>query len=463
MAIVSPNHNRVDHTRVCSGGQREFWGVAVIGIQTRRELRSSPPPQRGLAGYLLLPRPKDLVKGWLVILTYALGLLSTGQVNATSVLRALLVAAVVELLVYQARYQWNDVRGFVADQSHPSSSGRRRLPGPLARAHAHVSASCAVAGVRLAVTGVLILALPGLHLGAVLGFAVAGVYGVAIAYEILRSLSTGHNGVTPAPVRPGTVLLWLTVGAGYAVRGLVGFGLAVDLWKRPTLLVAATVTLWCYGIAFVTCRWAVEVTAFAAIRNGRVAWQARAEQAREHQLALTRWIPSRSTGGVTEIVDWAPLRERTALAAPWNLATVVAGASAAVTGWLLAGSCSVRDALIIATAGAAATLTAVSVSRGRALAVAIAALLLSGAFDVLAAPRPLLAVLPWLLLMGAYLFSTTRTLRKLGRPNRFAPWAHAIVAGVVRLIVGRSTWEAMQRSRECTHDPAWAIRPQPWS
>src|SRR5437588_6762603 len=158
--------------RVCSRRYREIWGVAVIEIRSRRESNMSPPPQPGLARYLLLPRPKDLFKGGIIALTYALGLLTTGGAGTPSVLRALLVASVVELLVYQARYQWNDVRGFVADQNHPSSSGRGRLPGPLARARAHVAASCAVAGARLAVTGALIFALPGLHLRGVLGFAV---------------------------------------------------------------------------------------------------------------------------------------------------------------------------------------------------------------------------------------------------------------------------------------------------
>lgn len=437
-------------------------GVAVIEIRTQRESNMPPPPQSGLARYLLLPRPKDLFKGGIIALTYALGLLSTGGVTTASVLRALVVASVVELLIYQARYQWNDVRGFVADQYHPSSSGRRRLPGPLIRARAHVGASCAVVAARLAVTGLLIFAVPGLHLGGVLGFAVAGVFGAAIAYEILRSLSTGRDAAARAPIGAGTVLLWVTVGAGYAVRGLVGLGLAVDLWKRPTLLVAATVTLWCYGIAFVTCRWAVEMTEFAAIRRGRVTWHARADQAREHQLALTRWIPTR-VGGVADIVDWAPLGGRTSLTAPWNLATVVAGGAAAVTGWLLVGSCTVKDAVIIVAVGAVATLIAVCTSRGRPVAVVVAALLLSGAYLLLAAPRPLSAVLPWLVVMIAYLSNTTRTLRTFRRPNRFISLAHAVVVGTVRLVVGRPTWEAMQRSGQHIPRPPQAIRAHPWN
>jgi hypothetical protein len=435
--------------------------VAVIEVQTRRESKLSPP-QPGLARYLLLPRAKDLFKGWIIVLTYALGLLTTGQVSTASVVRAVLVASVVELLVYQARYQWNDVRGFVADQNHPSSSGRRRLPGPLIRARAHVAASCAVAAARLAITGVLIFAVPRLHLGGVLGFAIAGVFGAAIAYEVLRSLSTGQGGTASSPIAAGAVLLWVTVGAGYAVRGLVGLGLAVDLWNRPTLLVAAAVTLWCYGIAFVTCRWAVEMTEFAAIRDGRVAWQARADQAREHQLTLTRWIPSRA-GDVADIVDWAPLRGRTSVTAPWNLAAVVAGGAAAITGWLLIGSCTVKHAVIIVGVGAVATLVAVYASRGRPLVVIVAALLLLGAYTLLAAPRPLPAVLPWLVLMIAYLSNTTRTLRKFRRPNRFITLTRAVIVRVVRLVVGRPTWEAMQRSDKRFMSASQAIRSHLWS
>ena len=282
------------------------------------------------------------------------------------------------------------------------------------------------------------------------------------SYEVLRSISTGRSDVVPAPIRPGVVLLWLTVGAGYVVRGVVGLALAVDLWKRPMLLVAAVVTLWCYGIAFVTSRWAVEATAFAAVRGARVVWNARADQAREHLLALARWLPVRIAGGVTEIADWAPLRERTALTAPWNVATILAGAAAAVTGRLLCGSCSVQHGLIVAAVGAVAAVIAVWVSRRRALVVVGAALLLGATLTILPAPRPILAGLPWLLLMSAYLFSTTLTFRKFGSSNAFASVVGRITAATTRIIVGRCTWKAMQHCAERREeDPAWAIPPQP--
>ncbi|MDT5145454.1 MAG: hypothetical protein QOC58_99 [Mycobacterium sp.] len=438
--------------------------VTVVGFDTRRGRRARPQRERAMAGYLLIPRPKDVVKGWLVVTTYTFAALSAGELNPAFVLRAVLVVAVVELLVYQARYQWNDVRGFVADQNHPSSRARGRLPGPVTRAHAHVSASCAVAGLLLAATGALIVAFPGLHLGGVLGFAVVGVFGVAIAYELLRSLSTGRSGLGLPRIRPGLVLLWLTVGAGYAVRGLVGLALAVDLWKRPTLLLAALVTLWCYGISFVTARWAVEATAFAAIRDGRVNWNARSDQAREHQLALSRWIPSRVAADVTDTSVWAPLAERTALTAPWNLATVAAGTAAALTGRLLAGACSVHDGLAIAAVGAVTTLAAVCTPRRRTPVVAVAALLLLGALALLNSSITLLAVSPWVVLMGAYVFFTSRTVAKLSRGSRLTRLARRVVAAIACAVVGRSTWQAMRRSaEEREEDPTCVVPSQRWN
>jgi hypothetical protein len=39
-----------------------------------------------------------------------------------------------------ARYQWNDIRGFVAGQHHPAERDRGRLPGPIERVRARVAA-----------------------------------------------------------------------------------------------------------------------------------------------------------------------------------------------------------------------------------------------------------------------------------------------------------------------------------
>lgn len=431
--------------------------MTAIGMRTRQVLGPTRTGQRTLAGYLLMPRPKDLIKGLLVVATYLLGALGTGQLDSQSLARGLVVLAAVELLVYPARYQWNDVRGFVADQSHPSAAERGRLPGPLHKARAHVGASCAVAAARLAITGLLVVLLPSLHLSGLLTAAVAGVFGVAVVYEFLRSTSTGRSGAVPPPVRPGIVLLWCVVGAGYAVRGMVGLACAIDMGTRPMLAAGAAISLWCYGIAFVTARWAIEATAFATAENGRLTWTARADQAREHLLALARWLPQPIDLPHNDIRDWSPLAQRTAATAPWNLAMVGAGATAALSGRLLCGSCPVTEGLLIAIFGGLFTAAALWSAGRREITVATTALLVSGALTVLHGPRTALAVLPWLLLMGAYLFSTTRTLRKLERPNRLGRLARRIGAVTARRVVGAATWQALQPGGQSKRERhAWA-------
>src|SRR4051794_815510 len=92
---------------------------------------------RSLVSYLVIPRPKDLGKAVIVPLGMTVGFISVGEVTASGLVRGLIVWAVLELLVYQARYQINDVRGFAADQQHPDAASRGRLPGPLERGRAH--------------------------------------------------------------------------------------------------------------------------------------------------------------------------------------------------------------------------------------------------------------------------------------------------------------------------------------
>lgn len=59
---------------------------------------------RSLHSYLLVPRPKDLVKALIVPLTFAVGVAGPGGVSTTVLWHAALVWVVLELLVYQARY-----------------------------------------------------------------------------------------------------------------------------------------------------------------------------------------------------------------------------------------------------------------------------------------------------------------------------------------------------------------------
>ena len=433
----------------------------------RRRVPASPAvttARRTLLGYLLMPRPKDLFKAALMPAVLGWGVLAAGGVDARTVLRAAVVLAVLELLVYPARYQWNDVRGFVADQRHPAEADRGRLPGPMGSARAHIRASCVVALLRLAATAALPFLVPGLHLGGPLLAITVGVFGVAIAYEWLRGHATGRSGAVPAPLTPGIVLLWLTVGAGYVVRGLAGLTLVLNPREHPALTVAAGVTLWAYGVAFVTSRWAIEATAFARLDDDRVVWSAEARHAREHLLGLVRWLPRRvrADDAVSSSASWPPLRRGTSLWAPWNLAVIVAGAAAALTGRLAAGPATTTDALTVAVAGAVVAVAVAVVAfvarpglpvRGAAT-VAGAAVLVIVLLLQRQVAEPVIAVVPWTAVLIAYVYFTGRCRQTMGAIGRWLRRPVEVAgAPVARLVLGRETWNLLA-VRDGRHEQA---------
>jgi hypothetical protein len=371
---------------------------------------------RTLAGYLLIPRPKDLVKAVVVPLTFAVGAAASGGVSTTRLWQAALVWLVLELLVYQARYQWNDVRGFAADQAHPDRVARGRLPGPIERARPHIAASLVVAGARLALTGAVAVAAPGLR-GIVLAMTV-GVFGVAFVYEHVRSRATGRTNEVPVPLHASLVALWAAVGAGYAVRGMTGLALAVDLGGRPALVIAATLAMWGVGVVFVTCRWTLEAMCFASFHGGRVVWDARRAKAREHTLGLVRWLPRRVAPTAHDPSRWRALQGPTPATAPWHVSLVVAAGAAAVMGRLLVGALDVATGVGVALVAAAAAVAITRLPRGRRTAALAAAVALCGLQSLASLDRPLVATLPWLVVTVGYACFTQQCASEVGRPLR---------------------------------------------
>ncbi|MFF3342762.1 hypothetical protein [Streptomyces flavidovirens] len=303
-------------------------------------------------------------------------------------------------------------------------------------------ASCTVAVTRLAGVASLALAWPALHLGPVLAAVTAGVFGIAVFYEALRAKCTGRSGEVPPPLGPGVIALWIVIGAGYVVRGMAGLALAVDLGEEPALAVAAAVALWAFGIAFVTSRWALEATAFARADHGRLIWSARPEHAREHLLALVHWLPPRIDAPTP--ADWMPLRGRTSPAAPWNMALVVAGTAAALTGSLLTMPGSHAGVALTTALGALATAAAVLSPQRRPLVVLAGA---AGQWAALLLQRethPLPTLLPWLSVMIAYLVFSSRSLNTIGvLSRRLRSVCTVPLAPIARAVLGPATWNAV--------------------
>lgn len=385
--------------------------------RSRAAAQTGSTAGRTLASYLLVPRPKDLVKAIVLPLAFAVGIAVERDVAAAQLGAAALVWMALELLVYQARYQWNDIRGFAADQAHPDAASRGRLPGPLEKAGPHISASIAVLVLRLVLTAALAVAFP--ELAAILVAMTVGVFGVAVVYERLWSAATGRTSQVPVPLRPALVALWVAVGAGYAVRGLTGLALAVDLGGRPGVVALAAVSMWALGVVFVTCRWTLEAMCFGEFRDGRLTWQVRPDQAREHTLGLVRWVPSTAPDDPeASPCSWRALQGRTPLTAPWNLALVVSAAAAAAVGQLLAGAAGAGAPAAVLVAGGLLALAVVRTPGRRRLvtvAGAVALLLLNATTGT---PDPLVAILPWLVVMAAYGCFTRQCSDEIGRPLR---------------------------------------------
>jgi hypothetical protein len=382
--------------------------------------------ERSLAGYLLLPRPGDLIKAWIFPAGFLLGVLAAGGASGREIVRAAVTWIVLELLIYQARYQWNDIRGFAADQRHPDRVSRGRLPGPASSGPRHIRASALVAVARLGLAALVALALGLLQLALpVLGLALA-VFGVAALYELFRSRATGNGDQVPPPLTHDIVALWIVVGGGYAIRGFSGLALGTDLFGAPWLPLAAVLAFWAFGVAFVTGRWALEALAFARLDDrGRLDWEVQAGQAREHTLALVRWLPSwraraGSSGPGRSVEEWRPLAARTSMLAPWSLAAVLAAAAAAVSGRLLAGSAAPPETALMGIAGGATAAVVLAAPRERWIRWIGGGIALTALAAGVSSPRPLLATLPWLCLLGAHLFFTSQSPKTLPHPVRSA-------------------------------------------
>jgi hypothetical protein len=372
--------------------------------------------ERTLRSYLLLPRPGDTSKWAIIPAGFLLAVLATGSGSWMLFGQAVLVWLVIEYLVYQARYQWNDVRGFASDQAHPDRQSRGRLPGPMELGRRNRTLSIVVALARLAAAaGIILLLSP--RSTPVAGIAAAAVLIVALGYETLRSVAAVPGQArTAVRTRPVVLALWLVSGLGYLVRGLTGLALAVDLHRHWQLGLVAGCALWAGGVGFVTARWAVESIAFGRPADGRISWTATPEQAREHLLALARWLPlpDRPPADRSGLRRWRALRHGSSPTAPWNLAMLLTLPLSAAGGVQLIG---IRAAGTLAVAAAAGLLLAAGLilrPRWSIAAAGLAALAITE--SVMGVPRCWFAVLPPLLASALYLCSMRQCLAEIGKP-----------------------------------------------
>lgn len=234
--------------------------------------------ERPLWSYLLIPRPDDLIKGLFFVGFYVVGLL-VFQPASTDGWAVLWVVVALEYLIYQARYQWNDIRGVDDDAASPEAAGRGRLPG----GRDSVGASLWLIAARS--YAVLVLASTSLDINWTLLYLFLAVWLLAVIYEAARTL---EGKKLPEPLTPederrsdlveewqkrhrfaqrlsltGRVLVFATVGCGYAIRGAAGLVVAagMDAIGWPALILAA-LFLWSLGLMFVYLTWVLEGSSY---------------------------------------------------------------------------------------------------------------------------------------------------------------------------------------------------------
>ncbi|WP_203337463.1 hypothetical protein [Nocardioides limicola] len=209
----------------------------------------------------MLPRPDDLVKGAFLFGGVIAANLASGNApptDAADLGRDLLqVAALwvaVEVLIYQARYQWNDIVGRSEDWVAPTASTRGRLPESPGAHHA----SWLVILLRLYLVIVIVTIdwSPGslqLAVDRALLIAVAATAATAIIYESLRAWLRHREDCS----KLGMYALLAAVGLGYPVRFTIGwFAVQPDgVTDGFGWLVAG---FWLVGIQFVALTWGLE-------------------------------------------------------------------------------------------------------------------------------------------------------------------------------------------------------------
>ncbi len=471
-------------------GRRMFAALTIaLGRRSYESLDPRPKPPksltRSLPSYLLLPRPNDLIKALFFPATYVAGLAVMGwSIAGRDLLQATVALVCLEFLIYQARYQWNDLRGLGEDASSPMATDRKRLPHTPGSPEASVRASIAVICLRLYCVLIVASIPQPLDLATPLWWMFLAVWVLGAFYELLRSVEAAHGKILVRFRRAGAVGVILIVGLGYAVRGVAGFMFAV-----PGLTLASPVVLliagfmWAFGIMFVTLTWVLEgasycldVPAASSTGDGRkplVRYGPSMDRKLHVKLLLIasgvslQPAPSRgygdgtAPGSTTAGSTTRPLELRGRVLNPWNAALVVSGG----VGLVLAGNLAFFPAVsnfllsqiaIIAAVGSLASV-AVAVQPGTSArwvatcAGLLAVELLPPALGVVAFGLRwgMFAAIIWLVpaainnLFRASSYSDTFKLA-----DRLRQAVHAAARFVGVLLVGRDTAEVLAQSSD---------------
>lgn len=264
----------VGTVRMNLGGRANF--EQYVDIQRRRLEGSlyaeSPAPavqpnegrRRSALSYFVIPRPDDLIKGVFLgagVLAAVLSSRHAGFAGAHMV-PVLGLWFATEFLLYQARYQWNDIIGRHEDREAPVSVARGRLPE--FPGDVHVSWIVILVKVYLVVVMTHIVWSPkagDVEFSRAVHVALATYILLAVVYEVVRWLIRRAGSCS----RLQLVSLLGVVGLGYPARFMVGwtaFGGGLD-----QVGVVLALAFWGIGISFVSLTWILEGASYFYVSN----------------------------------------------------------------------------------------------------------------------------------------------------------------------------------------------------
>ena len=433
--------------------------------------------ERSLAQYLLLPRPGEAIKWAFLPGAWLICIVATPATAASTWTRMAAIWFVLEFFAYQARYQWNDIRGLRSDRVSPARLARGRLPAgeTAATALRALQASTLVLFIRIAAVGVAVLAAPpGLRLPLLVVTSL--VFLVAGCYEYLRARPGRTQTHAPTPTIVG---IWCIVGIGYAIRAGTGAYLAGERSVQFHAVLAATMTA--FGVMFVTMTWALEATSNCVLdKKGQLRLRGDLSD-KPHLVPLLRIaVPSavidhdqltQRRGRVPPPGQLqrhlAALKQITRLTAPWHLALCAAAPASALLGRTLATTTNSIDRGPGIAAAVVGLVAAVTLTRLQSAAMSTAVLVASAAaLAFLGGAKPqMVATVPWLVVALGYLWFRHTTYAAI--TAGFQPLLAGLRAAskfvrslLVRILVGNATWQWLTSSERPATPGRGPARPE---
>jgi len=417
--------------------------------------KRAPDKQRSLVGYLFWPRPADWIKALVAPGIYLITAYAHGSFERWHEFLTLFL--ILEYLIYESRYQWNDLRGWAEDKDHVERRSRARLPVANDDAHnrRNIMASVIVALLRL-VGAVAVGQIFGLLAETLL--LIGLVYAIAFVYERLRAVAQ------PIRAHPSLVTsaIWLVVGLGYAVRAGVGIAFA-GIGFRTLIGASGLVFFAAFGSMFVLLTWVLEAAALSAV-SGDTSYETEELLAKPHLAPLLGYVsralrkPESSMHELRSGRDLKVAAARGAIIAPWNLAFAIAAAAAGIFGlaltqplaptdWIEPALSHVSVWFLMATSAIlfAGGLMLMPGTGTRWLAFLIGAAGMQVAALALGTDQKYVAAAPWAVVGLWYVFFRQSSYRDLNHP--FANVVVAVVgvgAAVAQRLVGRQTWNEAQ-------------------